>query len=204
MLAYVFWHWPAAAVDAAAYEAALVAFHRALAGAGLPGVRDSVACRVEGARWLGDAAPAYEDWYRVGGFADLGTLNEGAVSGACAAPHDAAARLAAGGTAGLYRLAAGDGGPPAQASSAWLAKPAGTSDAALFAALAAITGRPGVSLWQRQMTLGPAPEFCLLSPAPVALDPVGLSSPIRTSRRVVWPAGPALRWPLPESTSSCL
>jgi hypothetical protein len=189
MLAYVFWHWPAPAVDAAAYEAALRPFHRALAGAGVPGFRDSVVCRVEGARWLGDVAPAYEDWYRVGDFADLGTLNAGAVTGACAAPHDAAARLAAGGIAGLYRLAAGDEGPPGQACGAWLSKPAGATYAAFFAALAGVTGGTGVSLWQRQMTLGPTPEFCLLGPTPIALDVAGLAPPLRTSRRLVWLGG---------------
>jgi hypothetical protein len=188
MLAYVFWHWPAATADT--YEAALVPFHRALAAAGIPGFRDSLVCRVEGARWLGDVGPAYEDWYRVGDFADLGPLNAGAVSGACAAPHDAAARLAAGGIAGLYRLAAGDEGPPAQPCAAWLSKPAGTSYPAFFTALAGVTGRAGVALWQRQMTLGPTPEFCLLSPQPIALDAAGVTATIPTTRRLVWP-GPA-------------
>jgi len=188
MLAYVFWHWPDAAVGAEPYEAALLAFHRTLAGARLPGVHDSVACRVDGARWLPATGPVYEDWYRVDGFADLGTLNDGAVAARCQAPHDAVARLAAGGTAGLYRLAAGDAGPPAQPAATWLAKPATTRYPAFFATLAAWTSRPGWSLWQRQMTLGPTPEFCLLGPAPAEVDLPGLAAPLRAVRRVVWPS----------------
>jgi hypothetical protein len=42
----------------------------------------------------------------------------------------------------------------------WLAKPAG-------AAYSEFLGRfAGGELWQRQMVLGPAPEFCLLGAAP--------------------------------------
>ena len=188
MLAYVFWHWPDAAVGADAYEAALLAFHRALATARLPGLVDTVASCVDGARWLPENTPTYEDWYRVGDFADLGALNEGAVADACRASHDAAARLAAGGIGGLYRLARGAEAPPTQPVAAWLAKPAGTSYATFFAALADWTDRAGTSLWQRQMTLGPTPEFCLLSPTPADLDPPGLATPLRVNRRVVWPA----------------
>lgn len=188
MLAYVFWHWPEPSVSRDAYEAALVRFHRALAEARLPGVRDSVACRVEGAPWLPDGGAGYEDWYRVEGFADLEMLNEGAVTARSREPHDAVARLAAGGTAGLYRLAGGDPGSPASPHATWLAKPAGTSYAAFFATLAGWTAEPGWSLWQRQMTLGPTPEFCLLGPAPADVAVSGPAAPVRVRRHVLWPS----------------
>jgi hypothetical protein len=187
MLAYVFWHWPTPAVDAGAYEAALAAFHQALADARLRGVHGSVAYHVTGAPWLPEGGVGYEDWYRVEGFADLDTLNTGAVAGACEAPHAAVARLAAGGTAGLYRRVAGQSPTLGQPQAVWLGKPAGMAYAAFFGALAAQTGQPDASLWQRQMTLGPTPEFCLLAPGVrEASLPTGIA-PIRVTRRPVWP-----------------
>ena len=96
--------------------------------------------------------------------------------------------MAAGGTAGLYRLAAGAEGLPTQPVATRLGKPAGTSYASVFAALARWTARPGVGLWQRQMTLGRTPEFCLLSHEAPDLDLPGLVAPLRATRRVVWPA----------------
>lgn len=44
------------------------------------------------------------DWYLVHDFGALGLLNEAAVSTSRAAPHDAAAAVAAGGAGGLYGL----------------------------------------------------------------------------------------------------
>lgn len=125
MIAYVFWHWPSPAVAGAAYEQALLAFHGALANARLPGFQESVVCRVEGAGWLPRQPTAYEDWYLVHDFTALGLVNEGAVAGACRAPHEAVARHAAGGTAGLYGLARGAEAPPTQPCATWLAKPGG-------------------------------------------------------------------------------
>jgi hypothetical protein len=187
MIAYVFWHWPSPAVAGAAYEQALLAFHGALANARLPGFQESVVCRVEGAGWLPRQPTAYEDWYLVHDFTALGLVNEGAVAGACRAPHEAVARHAAGGTAGLYGLARGAEDPPTQPCATWLAKPAGMSYERFFAALAAWSDRAGTSLWQRQLVLGPTPEFCLLSPAPADLDLPGLAPPLRVTRRLVWP-----------------
>jgi hypothetical protein len=83
----------------------------ALAEARLPGFHASAVCRVEEPGWLPGRDTAYEDWYLADGFADLGTLNEGAVADPCRAPHNEVARLAAGGTTGLYRLATGAEGP---------------------------------------------------------------------------------------------
>jgi hypothetical protein len=162
MLAYVFWHWPAPAVDEARYAEALVAFHGALASAPSAGLRGSRVYAVEAAPWL-PVARAYEDWYLVDDFAALGALNDAAVSGARRDPHDAAARLAGGGHGGVYHLItpsppwgerAGERGPVHRTT--WFGKPAGVPYAEFLARL------PPGETWQRQLVLGPAPEFCLV------------------------------------------
>jgi hypothetical protein len=101
--------------------------------------------------------------------AALAPLNEAAVSGPRLEPHNAVARLAADGTAGLYALKSGS--PLAvPAHAAWFGKPSGMSYAALFELLRPLTGSAG-ALWMRQLVLGPTPEFCLQSASPVALPP---------------------------------
>lgn len=138
-LAYVFWHWPAAGADPAEYEQALRAFHHALA---LPGSRTY---RLDRAPYDGPAM--YEDWYPVADWTALGALNARAVDAARAATHDAAARRSGGGAAGVYRqLQAGRD----DTTVSWCdARPTEAADAAV---------------WQRQMVLGPAPEFLVTRP----------------------------------------
>jgi hypothetical protein len=165
MLAYVFWHWPAGPWDA--YVEALSTFHRALAAAPPPGWRGSRVLAVDGAPWL-PVARALEDWYFVDDFASLGALNDAAVSGPRLGPHDAAARRAAGGTAGLFRLRSGEIGTPERAS--WFAKPRGLRFPELLERI------PAGELWQRQMVLGPSPEFCLFgAEAPAGIEATTLS-----------------------------
>lgn len=158
MLAYVFWHRPAPETASGPYERALAGFHLALAAAPPPGFRRSWAFRLAEVPWL--SGLGYEDWYLVDDFAALGELNEAAVSASRQAPHDAVAGLAADGTAGVYRLVAGEPNPGATRAT-WLSKPAGETYPAFLAEI----GAPGASAWQRQMTLGPAPEFCVHDPA---------------------------------------
>jgi hypothetical protein len=55
----------------------------------------------------------------------------------------------------------------------------------LFERLEPITKAPDAGLWGRQMTLGPTPEFCLLTPLKPALPP-GISGLERPLERV-WP-----------------
>jgi hypothetical protein len=154
MLAYLFWHWPSPAVEPARYADALVAFHRSLAAAAPPGFRGSRAYELAGAPWL-PAARAYEDWYLLDDFAALGALNDAAVSGARQGTHDAAARLAAGGHGGVYRRLA-EGRAPAAPWTTWCAKPPGVTYAEFLPRL------PAAETWQRQLVLGPAPEFCVV------------------------------------------
>ena len=111
MLAYVFWHWPRAGVPAAEYEDLQRRFHAALQAAPSAGFLGSRCLALAGAPWAGGGGPAYEDWYLLEGSAALDPLNAAAVTASRQAPHDAAAAVADGGTAGLYtlRLAASAG-----------------------------------------------------------------------------------------------
>lgn len=168
MLAYLFWHWPEPGVPLDAYAEAVIAFHRALAASPPAGFRGSRVLEVAAAPWAG-AERALEDWYLVDDFAALGALNEAAVSGARRGAHDAAAQRAGGGAGGLYlRLAAGG---RAEGAATWLSKPGGTSYGAFLARLP-----PGTELWQRQLVLGPAPEFHWAGPAPAGAPGLTLST----------------------------
>jgi hypothetical protein len=171
VLAYVFSHRGTGAEDS--YEAALAAFHRALASDPPPGFLRSAAFAVDRAPWLPGDGPAYEDWYLVAGWAALETLNAGAVSGPRQAPHDAVAGRARAGAGAIY-APLGHDGALAGATATWAPKPAGVSYAEWHAALP----RPA---WQRQMVLGPAPEYVVLGDAP-ATD---LAGALAVQRRVV-------------------
>jgi len=163
-LAYVFWHWSDS--PAPAYGERLNAFHRALASHPPRGFRASRSFAIAGAPWL-PRGEGFEDWYLVDDFTALGALNEAAVSGVRRDPHDRAAALAVGGKAGLYALKAGEPGEVATAF--WFDKPRGTTYEAFFARLSPLTASAGSALWQRQMVLGAAPEFCLRLPRAAAL-----------------------------------
>jgi hypothetical protein len=160
LLAYVFWHWKQPGVEAREYEARQRAFHAALAAEPSTGFVGSFSVALSGAPWAAAGADAYEDWYLVRDFAALGHLNEAAVTAARAAPHGAAAAVVAGGTGGLYRLRSGDAVREPRFAH-WFGKPGGMPYAELFAALAPCVAECRGALWQRQLTLGPATEFCL-------------------------------------------
>lgn len=188
MLAYVFWHWPRPDVEAAFYEARLGRFQRALAAAPSPGFRKSFVLSIRGAQWANEGGAAYEDWYLVSGSADLDPLNDAAVSSARQVPHDEAAAAAGGGTGGLYRLRLGSA-VVAPRYAAWFSKPAGLSYPALFERVRPVIESSGGALWGRQMTLGPAREFCVHLREPVAL-PAALAAlaAFEVPVRHVWPA----------------
>lgn len=178
MLAYVFWHRAAAGMAMDVYEARLAAFHDALRGGP---VRATTAFALPDVPWLG-GGPGYEDWYLVDGFAGLGALDAAAVAGAVRAPHDAAAASAGpGGVAGVMGHVHGPRRLAEVAWAAWLAKPAGVPYPAFHATLAALLGDAGASAWQRRMTLGPATEYCVLAPAPLALPWPAQAWPVRVA-----------------------
>ncbi len=186
MLAYLFWHWPRGDVGTEAYERILSGFHEKLAEATPEGFRGSATFRVEGQTWVGPEPRAYEDWYFLEGSFALDLLNEVAVSGERREPHDRAARAAAGGVGGLYRLKIGEHEAAGPRFATWLTKPPGTDYQDFYTGLEPWTERPGTSLWRRQMVLGPAPEFCLLGSERYRL-PESLE-PVEVRRDPVWPA----------------
>jgi hypothetical protein len=184
VLAYVFWHVGVPDVDVADYEARLAAFHEALRDDRPPGLGLTATVGLDAVPWLGGAA-GYEDWYLVDDFAALGVLNAAAVSGPRQAPHDAAAAAAHAGVAGLMGHVAGPLLPERPAWAAWLAKPAGMGHDAFHAELWTALGNDACA-WQRQMTLGPATEYCVLAAAAHPLPWPAQSWPLRS---VVDPAG---------------
>jgi hypothetical protein len=184
MLAYVFWHWRRPDVAATDYEAAQRRFHRALQDAPAAGFTRSQSAGLRGAPWAANGGDAYEDWYLVDIAASLDALNHAAITASRAAPHDAAAALAAGGAAGLYVLRGGQAvSSPRYAQ--WFAKPAGMSYGALDEAFRELLAREQAALWMRYMVLGPTPEFCLQSAAPLELPIAGKS--LNLTLETVWP-----------------
>jgi hypothetical protein len=184
MLAYVFWHWRRADVAPVAYEVLQRRFHAALEAAPPPGFLRSRSAAIAGAPWAAAGGDAYEDWYLVEGSAALDPLNAAAVSASRQAPHDAAAAAARGGTAGLYLLRSG-AADVAPLAAAWFDKPSGMSYGELVATLAPVIETERVALWGRQMTLGPAPEFCLQAARRLALPAPFV--PLVVPCRPVWP-----------------
>ena len=158
MLAYVFWHWPR---DGHTYEADLIAFHRALRQHRPAGLLDHASYWVESLPWFG-VRSIYEDWYLLDGFADLDTLNRAAVAPPLTNAHDRVARAAADGAGGLYALKQGTAVLDTPVVS-WLRKPGGMAYDRFFSTIP-----PGLSLFQRQLVLGPGPEFCALGSLPGA------------------------------------
>ena len=169
MLAYVFWHWPLPEVQVAEYQARLREFHESLRAHPSSGFLQSASFRVTGAPWT-PVAKAYEDWYLIEDFAALGALNEASIAGARKQPHDSAARLTAGGVGGVYRMLFGKTNPFDSRLAQWFSKPAGMTYAELCSEVVHLE-KPTNSLWQRQMVLGPAPEFCLRGQESGALNP---------------------------------
>jgi hypothetical protein len=163
MLAYVFWHWPQPNLDRSSYIDHLIDFHRTLAANKSTGFQHSTVFSIHGAPWLDTAAEAFEEWYLLDDSAAMDRLNEAAVSGNCELPHNLVAREAAGGTGGLYRLRDGREALAQARYASWFAKPTGSSYPAFYSGLKDLTANPDVALWGRQMTLGPATEFCLHS-----------------------------------------
>jgi hypothetical protein len=188
VLAYVFWHWRHSSADRAEYESAQQAFQRSLSASPSAGFIRSFSHAIAGAPWANGGGEAYEDWYLVRDSAALDPLDVAAVTAGRKGPHDAAAAMAANGTAGLFQLKVGTP-PTAPQSAQWFAKPSGLSHPQVFAAIEPALRPVGGSLWMRRMTLGPSPEFCVLGREPAALAPQFQMFAFQL--RPVWSGAPA-------------
>jgi hypothetical protein len=180
VLAYLFWHRPREAADSDAYEAAEVRFHKALARTRPAGLCGSVVFRLDSLPWEapGAAARAYEDWYVVEDYAALGVLNGAAVGRGKRTAHDALARRSGPGSGGLYALLEGASGASHLADcslAVWVTAEPKTSTPMLGELLGDGMDPAHATVWRRQLVLGPAPEFCLLTPElPAGVAPTRL------------------------------
>ena len=163
MLAYVFWHWPRPDVMSANYERDLIAFHAALSTPKSPGFLGSAVVRGQNVPWITASQPYYEDWYLVEDFVGS-TLSIKLPCPALAGSHMMPSPVLPGGHGrSLSGLRSGAPELSHVRWAAWLDKPDGQTYADFYASLQPWTDLPARSLWQRQMTLGPAREFCLFS-----------------------------------------
>jgi len=156
MLAYVFWHRHRGGVDRLRYEEDQMTFH------GVLGMTS--ACFRLAELPFGEKGGGYEDWYLVEDWQALGELNRAAVDSVRRGDHDRAASGSADGWGAVYSLLRGPASIPEGAR--WLEKPRGTPADQFLASLAEAT------VWQRQMVLGPAPEFCAVSSESVGREKI--------------------------------
>ncbi|MDJ0934642.1 MAG: hypothetical protein QNI93_04525 [Kiloniellales bacterium] len=168
MTAYLFWHRPFSDVAQDAYEAALVDFHRALVARGCPGFEGSASYRISATPWLGGRA-GYEDWNFVESSAGLDPLNQAAVAPEMWDVHAGISGNTEVGHGGIYYHILGEADPRVLTRTAWLTRPRGIRYEAPLREIVAQVESP-VSVWRKQMVLGPAPEFALLGDAGLALD----------------------------------
>jgi len=194
VLAYVFWHRPAAGVHAQEYERSLVRFHHSLAGNPPAGFASSVTLRAAELPWLARAENegplGYEDWYLVENWTALGVLEAAAVSRGHAGAHDSAARAMGAGAGAVYRLL--EGGLPLQGATyaVWVSRPA---EAQLADLLEDGFAQARSALFRRSLVLGPAPELCLLSAGPAETGETGIAA---ARLPAGWRAAGAAREPL--------
>jgi hypothetical protein len=184
-LAYVFWHQPRDGVDPGEYEAGMRGFHRRLAAVPVPGFVDSWTLRVPDLPWL--TGGGYEDWYLVDDFAALGTLAEHAVDRARIESHDVVAYASRHGAGAVYALLAGDSGATASVGGesggtdrsgwvGWFSKRDDVRYPRLRADLVRSIEDGAIrAVWQRQLVLGPAPEFRVLGAGPIAVGGADLT-----------------------------
>lgn len=166
MLAYIFWHSARQGVVSPAYRNKLIAFHGALNTHRPAGFLGSASFAVSDCPWL-PPGELFEDWYFIEDFAALGILNQSAVTGPLQEPHHEVAWLAGFGSGGLYRLI--DLSPqddvPGRVAAArwrcWLSKPQGRSYQDFHEQLRNLAEPGRAAIWQRQLVLGPALEYCI-------------------------------------------
>lgn len=163
MLAYVFWHQRESTSVKEAYQEKLIAFHQRLQERQPQGFICSMVLEMAHLPWMTEGKEAYEDWYILENSAALDRLDEAAVTGMCREPHQQVASLASNGTGGLYRWKEGAVDLVYKAEmrfATWFSKPAGMKYDTLYELFRQSQGKHQGMVWQRQMTMGPALEFC--------------------------------------------
>jgi hypothetical protein len=189
VLAYVLWHRPDEERPVASYRAALLRFHEALRTAGPEGLVGSASAWVTGAWWMG-VDPCFEDWYVLEGSAALDWLNEAAVGPRCLGAHDAVAEGSAVSAAGLYRHRAGALALAGANSALWFDRSAAVTTEDLVEGIGGPSAPRSLALWSRYMTLGPAPEFCVLGPTEGRAEMPGtMEGARRVTRHPLWVSG---------------
>jgi len=166
VLAYLFWHRPEPGADREEYERAQERFHRSLAQRPPDGFRASLALHVSELSWLSGEGPGYEDWYVVEDWTALGVLRQAAVGQAHSRAHERAATHSRQGAGAVYRLLDGQLRTLAPSTAVWVQPDRGQDTDDMAAML--LDGASAGTLWQRELVLGPAPEYCLLAEAPPA------------------------------------
>jgi hypothetical protein len=127
------------------------------------GLIDALSFRIDKRPWKTKTGNSYEDWYVLEDFSAMGIMNEAAVSSTVFKSHESIARVASGGTGGIYKLIKGKLELRESHFSVWMQKPQGISYKSFSEIISRISERGRTKVWQRQMVLGPAPEFCLHS-----------------------------------------
>lgn len=115
-----------------------------------------------------------EDWHLLDDFSALGVLNEAAVAAGHRSAHDEVAGLYGGGAGAVYKLLEGNG-EIVQPQAVWVSRPPGAKALPLGDLLGDGMDRESASLWRRQLVLGPAPEYCVLTgESPQGVSPARL------------------------------
>ena len=167
MIAYVFWHAVPDVLATAEYEKTLLHFGHALANENIAGVVGNASYAINQTPWLGE--PGYEDWVWLEGSGALDTLNQRAVSGVMERPHNAIAQMTKhGGFGALYYLVAGNYKIPGHSKVMWLSRPRGINWRDVVPSILR-SANSEVTLWRRQMVLGPSTEFAVIGPRNLSL-----------------------------------
>jgi hypothetical protein len=168
MTAYVFWHRPFTNIGQVAYETALIAFHGDLVKRTCDGFQGSATYRISDTPWL-DGLPGYEDWIFVESSAAFDPLNRMAVAPDMWDVHAGISSKTDVGHGGVYYHILGDADPKAMTRTAWLKRPRGIRyEGPLKEITDQVTGP--VSVWRKQMVLGPGFEFALLGNSSLKLN----------------------------------
>ncbi len=117
-------------------------------------------------------------------------LNEAAVAHGHRSAHDEVARRFGAGAGGLYGLLEGHADLASAPQAIWVSRPPGEPRGELAQLLGDGMDPTHASLWRRALVLGPAPEYCLLSPEPPkGVSPMRLPEGWRTTvceREMLW------------------